>query len=100
VRDQHLCAPLPGPELPEEIVPLVRFGMAKSPRRRYLRAWDFAEAVEAAGMTVGGPEWERRGRRRLATAVAAVLGPLPGSQMNDSHRGLIGRSPFRRRVQS
>ena len=98
VRDQHLDAPLPGPELPEEIAPLARFGMAKSPRQRYLRAWDFAEAVEAAGMTVGGAEWERRGRRRLATAVASVLGPLPGSENNDSHRGLIGRAHFRRRV--
>ena len=100
VRDQHLAAPLPGPGLLEEIAPLVRFGMAKSPRQRYLRAWDFAESVEAAGMTVGGAEWERRGRRRLATAVAAVLGPLPGSDANDSPRGLIGRSRFRRRVRS
>lgn len=100
VREQHLGAPLPGPELPEEIAPLVRLGMAKSPRQRYLRAWDFAESVEAAGMTVGGAEWERRGRRRLATAVAAVLGPPPGGEMNDSHRGLIGRARFRRRVQS
>jgi len=100
VRDQHLRAPLPGPDLPEEIAPLVRFGMAKSPHQRYLRAWDFAEAVERAGRTVGGPEWERRGRRRLATAVAAVLAPPPGHDNPDAPRGLIGRARFRRRVQT
>jgi len=100
VRDQHLGASLPGPGLLEEIAPLVRFGMAKSPRQRYLRAWDFAESVEGAGVTVGGAEWERRGRRRLATAVAAILGPQPGGDGGDSSRGLIGRSRFRRRIRT
>jgi serine/threonine-protein kinase len=100
VCDQHLRAPLPGPDLPEEIAPLVRFGMAKSPHQRYLRAWDFAEAVERAGRTVGGPEWERRGRRRLATAVAAVLAPRPGHDHPDAPRRLIGRARFRRKVQT
>jgi serine/threonine protein kinase len=100
VRDQHLGAPLPGPDLPEEVAPLVRFGMAKATHQRYLRAWDFAEQVEAAGITVGGAEWERRGRRRIAIAVASVLGPLAGNDVNDSPRGLIGRSRFRRKVQT
>jgi serine/threonine-protein kinase len=100
VRDQHLDAPLPGPGLSDEIAPLVRFAMAKSPRHRYLRAWDFAESVEGAGMTVGGVEWERRGRRRLATAVAGVLGPLPRNDVSDAPRGLIGRARFRRRVRN
>ncbi|MGO8686280.1 MAG: serine/threonine-protein kinase [Candidatus Dormibacteria bacterium] len=97
LRDQHLRAPLPGPELLPEVAPLVRFGMAKSPHQRYLRAWDFAEAVEGAGRTVGGPHWERRGRRRLATAVALELAQLPGHDASEPHRGLIGRARFRRR---
>jgi serine/threonine-protein kinase len=100
VRDQHLNAPLPGPDLPEEIAPLVRFGMAKAPHQRYLRAWDFAEAVEGVGRTLGGPDWERRGRRRLATLVAAVLAPPPGRDSPETPRRLIGRSRFRRRVQT
>ena len=100
VRDQHLRAPLPGADLPPEIAPLVRFGMAKAPHQRYLRAWDYAEAVEGAGRTLGGPDWERRGRRRLTTAVAAVLAPTPGHDPNEPPRGLIGRARFRRRVRS
>ncbi len=100
IRDQHQRAPLPGADLPPEIVPLVRFGMAKAPHQRYLRAWDYAEAVEGAGRTLGGPDWERRGRRRLTTAVATVLAPTPGHEPNDPPRGLIGRARFRRRVRS
>ena len=57
--------------------------MAKAPHQRYLRAWDYAEAVEGAGRTLGGPDWERRGRRRLTTAVAMVLAPTPGHQSNE-----------------
>jgi hypothetical protein len=74
--------------------------MAKAPHQRYLRAWDYAEAVEGAGRTLGGPEWERRGRRRLTTAVATVLAPAPGRDSTESPRGLIGRARFRRRVRS
>jgi serine/threonine-protein kinase len=100
IRDRHQRAPLPGPELPADLGPLVRFGMAKSPHQRYLRAWDFAEAVEYAGRTVGGPHWERHGRRRLATAVTTLLAPPPGHDVSDPPRGLIGRARFRRRIRT
>jgi serine/threonine-protein kinase len=99
VRDHHLRAPLPGADLAPEVAPLIRFGMAKLPHQRYLRAWDFAEAVETAGNIVGGPDWERRGRRRLAAAVAVALAP-PGPDGGDPPRGLIGRARYRRRVRS
>jgi serine/threonine-protein kinase len=98
LRELHARAPLPGPELPPEIAPLVRFGMAKSPHQRYLRAWDFAAAVEQAGRTVGGQHWERRGRRRLVTAVATGLAPPGGHEGAEPHRWLIGRARVRRRL--
>jgi serine/threonine-protein kinase len=100
VRDQHRRAPLPGPALAPEIAPLIRFGMAKSPHQRYLRAWDFAEAVEYAGRTLGGPHWERHGRRRLATEVATALAPSPAHDGSEPPRGLIGRARFRRGIRS
>ena len=99
VREQHLKGPLPGPALPIEVAPLVRQAMAKSPVQRHPRAWDFAEAVEGAGVTVGGPHWERHGRRRLATAVEVALTP-PSGRDQDLPKRLIGRARFRRKVRN
>jgi len=99
VREQHLNGPLPGSALPVEVAPVVRQAMAKLPAQRHPRAWDFAEAVESAGLTVGGPHWERHGRRRLATAVEIALTP-PSGRDHDLPKRLIGRARFRRKVRN
>lgn len=100
LREQHLGAPLPGPGLPAALVPLVRRGMAKSPLQRYPRAWEFATAVQAAGAQLGGPHWERVGRRRLAALVASALAPAGTQQGAETSRGLIGRARLRRRART
>jgi len=98
IRDQHLGAPLPVHDLPPEVASLVMMGMARSPEHRYLRAWDYAADVAEAGAALGGPHWERRGRRRLAAAVEAMLAPAgPEDEDSGPPRGLIGRARLRRR---
>jgi serine/threonine protein kinase len=94
VREQHLTAPLPVHDLPHELAALVLTGMARSASRRPASAWDFALEVEEAGGALGGPQWERRGRRRLAGAVA--LATAPPADEETPHR-LTGRVRFRRR---
>lgn len=94
LREQHLSAPLPVHDLPPELAALVRAGMARSVSQRHPTAWDLALDVEEAGHALGGPHWERRGRRRLAGAVAAALAPPPDEE---TPRRLTGRARFRRR---
>ena len=100
LREQHLSAALPGPGLPAGLGPVVRRGLAKSPPQRYPRAWDFAASVQDAGVQLGGPHWERLGRRRLAALVAATLAPTAAQDGPEAPRGLIGRARFRRRVRT
>jgi serine/threonine protein kinase len=95
VREQHLSAPLPVHDLPREVADLVLVGMAKTAQLRQLTAWDFAREVEDAGRALGGPHWERRGRRQLALAVATAL--APPEEETGPPRGLIGRARLRRR---
>ncbi len=97
LREQHLGAPLPVHDLPAELGALVLSGMARSARRRHASAWDLALDVEDAGRSLGGPEWERRGRRRLAAVVVAALAQ-PGDE-EPTHR-LAGRARFRRRMRA
>jgi serine/threonine protein kinase len=96
IRDQHLRAALPVHDIPRPLADLVLVGMAKRAELRYPRALDFATEVEASGRTLGGAQWERRGRRRLAVAVARALAPPPAVAGGDAPRGLIGRARIRR----
>ncbi|HYA00500.1 MAG TPA: serine/threonine-protein kinase [Candidatus Binatia bacterium] len=100
IREQHLSAALPVHDLPREITSLVLTGMARSPEQRYARAWDFAEEVEDAGRALSGTGWQRRGRRRLAAAVATALPPSLGTPGAEERRGLIGRAhlPWHSRI--
>ncbi|MFJ7153892.1 serine/threonine-protein kinase [Streptomyces sp. NPDC101118] len=69
---QHIEAPVPEEEAPEPVRPLIRRGLAKAPGERPGDAEEFVAELEAVAGAAYGPDWERRGQRRLA-AVAALL---------------------------
>ncbi|MGW2283438.1 protein kinase domain-containing protein [Streptomyces phaeochromogenes] len=69
---RHVDSPVPAEEVPEAVRSLVRRGLAKSPEERPSHAEAFVAELEAAAVAGYGPEWEERGRGRLA-ALAALL---------------------------
>ncbi|MFE5589057.1 serine/threonine-protein kinase [Streptomyces sp. NPDC056549] len=69
---QHLEAPVPDGEAPEPLRPLIRRGLAKAPGERPENAEVFVGELESAATAAYGPDWEERGRGRLA-ALAALL---------------------------
>ncbi|MER5966657.1 serine/threonine-protein kinase [Streptomyces sp. NPDC002057] len=69
---QHLDTPVPDGQAPEPLRPLIRRGLAKSPDERPENAAAFVTELESVALATYGPEWEERGRGRLA-ALAALL---------------------------
>ncbi|WAU81850.1 serine/threonine-protein kinase [Streptomyces sp. Qhu-G9] len=69
---RHIDSPVPAEEVPEPVRSLVRRGLAKSPAERPAHAEAFVADLEAAAVAGYGPQWEERGRGRLA-ALAALL---------------------------
>ncbi|MEU5537646.1 protein kinase [Streptomyces sp. NPDC020362] len=69
---RHVDAPIPADEVPEPVRALVRRGLAKDPEERPTHAEAFVSELEAAAGAAYGPDWEERGRGRLA-ALAALL---------------------------
>ncbi|MGW6392625.1 serine/threonine-protein kinase [Streptomyces sp. NPDC055103] len=68
----HLDTPVPDGEAPEPLRPLIRRGLAKSPHERPENAAAFVTELESVATAAYGPDWEERGRGRLA-ALAALL---------------------------
>ncbi|MFJ2651536.1 protein kinase [Streptomyces sp. NPDC087420] len=69
---QHIEAPIPEEEAPEAVRPLIRRGLAKDPGDRPEDAEAFVAELEEIAGAAYGPDWEERGRGRLA-ALAALL---------------------------
>ncbi|WP_406065783.1 serine/threonine protein kinase [Streptomyces sp. NBC_01077] len=69
---QHLDTPVPDGQAPEPLRPLIRRGLAKSPHERPENAAAFVNELESVALAAYGPDWEERGRGRLA-ALAALL---------------------------
>ncbi|MEH1015456.1 serine/threonine-protein kinase [Micromonospora sp. CPCC 206060] len=78
LRDQHASAPIPTDPAPPPVHDLLRSGMAKRPEERPQPAAAFLDILEATAVAAYGPEWEERGRRRLAerAALLALLFPF------------------------
>lgn len=74
---QHITAPVPEEAVPAPLRELVRAGLAKDPARRPESAAEFAARVAASARDTYGPEWEGRGRRRLAAAAALTPEAFP-----------------------
>ena len=71
----HRMDPIPVDRVPEPLSALVAHGLAKAPEERPASADAFLAELEAAAVRGYGPEWEERGRVRLA-ALAALLASL------------------------
>lgn len=69
---QHIGAPVPEDDTPEPVRPLIRRGLAKAPADRPVDAAAFVAELEEIAGAAYGPDWERRGRGRLA-ALCALL---------------------------
>ncbi|MEV0996524.1 serine/threonine-protein kinase [Nonomuraea sp. NPDC050202] len=69
---QHQSAPVPVDEVPGPLQGLVERGLAKDPAERPPSAEAFLTELEAVATEAYGPDWEERGRRRLA-ALAGLL---------------------------
>ncbi|WP_228975688.1 serine/threonine-protein kinase [Streptomyces sp. DH12] len=78
----HVEAPVPVEDVPEPLRPLLRRGLAKTPRERPGDAAAFVAELEAAAAAACGPGWEGRGRGRLASlaALLPLLFPSAGDQ--------------------
>ncbi|PZG01818.1 serine/threonine-protein kinase, partial [Nonomuraea aridisoli] len=72
---QHQSAPPPVEEVPAALRGLVGRGLAKDPAERPPSAEAFLTELEAVAAEAYGPDWEERGRRRLA-ALAGLLALL------------------------
>ncbi|MET7333825.1 protein kinase [Nonomuraea sp. NPDC005650] len=69
---QHQSSPPPVEEVPAQLRSLVERGLAKDPAHRPMSADAFLIELEAVAAEGYGPDWEERGRRRLA-ALAGLL---------------------------
>ncbi|MFD9241575.1 serine/threonine-protein kinase [Streptomyces sp. NPDC059556] len=75
----HIDSPVPDGQAPEPLRPLIRRGLAKSPHERPENAAAFVTELEAVAAAAYGPDWEERGRGRLAALAALLPLLLPSS---------------------
>ncbi|MEW2419409.1 protein kinase [Streptomyces nigra] len=102
---RHVEAPVPAEEAPEPVRDLVRRGLAKEPEQRPARAAEFVRELEAAAGAGYGPDWEERGRDRLAALVALLPLLLPSARdgartTTDSAHTVLGPAPGPRPVRA
>ncbi|MFJ9539728.1 serine/threonine-protein kinase [Streptomyces sp. NPDC101225] len=94
---RHVDAPVPADEVPAAVRELVRRGLAKEPRERPAQAEAFVRELEAVAGAAYGPEWEVRGRARLAALVALLALLLPSARSprttTDTARTVLSRQP-------
>jgi serine/threonine-protein kinase len=77
------------PDVPVELAPapvrgLLQWGLAKDPRQRPRNATEFLRELEGVAGAAYGPDWERRGRQKLARRVALLAFLLPNPPVKPS----------------
>ncbi|MFI0960387.1 protein kinase [Streptomyces sp. NPDC021080] len=95
---QHVDGVIPADEVPEPVRSLVQRGLAKTPEQRPAHAEDFVAELEATAGGAYGPDWEERGRRRLAALAALCLLLVPSApsvprHATDTARTVLGGMP-------
>lgn len=76
---QHHSTPPPVEEVPVALQSLVERGMAKNPAERPPSAEAFLTELEAVAADAYGPDWQERGRRRLARLAGLLLVLFPSA---------------------
>jgi hypothetical protein len=76
----HRTAPVPVERVPEPLQRIIAHGLAKAVHDRPQSAAAFLDELETTALAAYGPNWEERGRNRLAelAALLALLFPLAG----------------------
>ncbi|MEU3170171.1 serine/threonine-protein kinase [Streptosporangium sp. NPDC006930] len=74
---QHQVMPPPVEEVPSALQGLVERGLAKHPADRPPTASAFLTELEAVAAEAYGPDWQDRGRRRLAAVAGLLAGMFP-----------------------
>ncbi|MEU1727640.1 protein kinase [Nonomuraea sp. NPDC005692] len=96
LRELHLTDPVPLEVVPDALRDLLRRGLAKDPAARYASARQFAAELEEDAVAGYGPDWEQRGRRRLAelATLLALRFPLAARTERDARApaGIRGRA--------
>ncbi|MEO3784679.1 PASTA domain-containing protein [Actinocorallia sp. B10E7] len=72
LAELHLQAPIPLEDVPEAVRGLLRRGLAKDFAESRASGAEFAAELEAAAAASYGEDWEQRGLRLLAMAVAEI----------------------------
>ncbi|WP_188191820.1 serine/threonine-protein kinase [Nonomuraea sp. SYSU D8015] len=87
---QHQIAPIPVESVPPPLHGLVERGLAKDPAERPPSAEAFLTELEAVAAEGYGPDWEERGRRRLAAlaGLLVLLFPSPLQDPAETHTSL------------
>ncbi|MER6950724.1 protein kinase [Nonomuraea sp. NPDC000554] len=76
---QHHSTPPPVQEVPEPLQGLVQRGLAKRPADRPSSAEAFLAELEEVAYRAYGPDWEERGRHRLARLAGLLLLLFPSA---------------------
>jgi eukaryotic-like serine/threonine-protein kinase len=74
---QHLSEAVPLEPVPEPLRPLIEAGMAKDPGRRPADAAALVTELRTMAAGAYGPDWEQRGRSRLAEAAVLLAALWP-----------------------
>ncbi|GAA4564648.1 serine/threonine-protein kinase [Planotetraspora kaengkrachanensis] len=77
LRHLHKTAPIAAEEVPTAVRGLVTQGLAKNPADRPPTAGTFLGELEDAAVAGYGPDWEQRGRRRLAELATLLALTFP-----------------------
>ncbi|GAA4234841.1 serine/threonine-protein kinase [Streptosporangium album] len=91
---QHQSMPPPVEEVPSALQGLVERGLAKHPADRPPTATAFLTELEAVAADAYGPEWQERGRRRLAGLVAILASLLPLEIIEPETSTSLARTEF------
>ncbi|MDH6133374.1 hypothetical protein P3T37_002769 [Kitasatospora sp. MAA4] len=76
---QHTEAPIPDELAPDQVRPLIRKGLAKTPQGRPSSAAELVVELEAVAAAGYGEDWEECGQRKLAALVALLPLLLPSA---------------------